>query len=92
MWFVAGGRRGKALGAWSRYGGMDLVSGVVNLRMAETMGAVQMRVARKILDAQEMQGAAAVRLIEAATAGVSQAGDALVAAATGLGGNVDTYG
>ena len=50
-----------------------------------------MRVARKILDNQQMQGAAAVKLIEAASRGVTTAGDSLVAAATGLGGCVDTY-
>jgi hypothetical protein len=70
---------------------MDLVSGAINLQAAKTMGEVQMRVARKILDNQEMQGAAAIQLIEAASRGVAQAGDSLVAAATGLGGNTDTF-
>lgn len=55
------------------------------------MGQVQVAVAAKILNNERMQGAAAVKLIEAAAAGVNQAGDALVAAATGLGGTLDTY-
>ena len=56
------------------------------------MSAVQMKVAKKILDMQEFQGNAAVQLIEAAAGTAAKAGDELVAAATGLGGNVDTYG
>lgn len=55
------------------------------------MGQVQMRVAKKMMDVQEMQGAAAVQLIEAAGRVATGAGDALVAAATGLGGSLDTY-
>lgn len=51
-----------------------------------------MRVARKVLDLQEFQGAAAVKLIEAAGAATASAGDSLVAAAIGLGEHVDTYG
>jgi len=49
-------------------------------------------VARKVMDMQEMQGAAMVKLIEAAGNTAAKAGDALVAAATGLGGGIDTYG
>ena len=70
---------------------MDAVSGAMDLQAAKTISEVQMRVARKILDNQEMQGAAAIKLIEAASRGVATAGDSLVAAATGLGGTVDTY-
>ena len=69
----------------------DLVAGALNLQSAKTMGEIQMRVARKILDNQEMQGAAAIKLIEAASRGVATAGDSMVAAATGLGGTIDTY-
>ena len=68
---------------------MDLVSAVTNLRSAQTMGEVQVRVARKILDMEKMQGAAAIKLIEAASQGVATAGDQLVAQATGLGGLLD---
>jgi hypothetical protein len=71
---------------------MDLVNAAVNLKQAETMSRVQYAVARKLLDTQKTQGAAIVSLIEAASGGPAAAGDALVAAATGLGGNVDTYG
>lgn len=70
---------------------MDLVNSIVNLKSADTMSRVQYAVARKLLDSQEMQGAAAVKLIEAAGKISSNAGDSLVAAATGLGGELDTY-
>lgn len=70
---------------------MDLVSAAVGMQQASTMSQVQMKVARKILDMQEMQGAAVVKLINAASTGASQAGDQLAAAATGLGGVLDTY-
>ena len=69
---------------------MDLTSGIVGLKHAQVLGQVQMRVAPKLLDAQVMQGAAAVRMIEAAGNVATSAGDALVAAATGLGGQLDT--
>ena len=71
---------------------MDLISAISGIQQAKTLSAVQMRVAKKVLDIQEFQGAAAVKLIEAAAQTAAGAGDALVAAATGLGGNVDTYG
>jgi hypothetical protein len=70
---------------------MDLTSGIVNLQQAQTMAQIQMRVAKKVLDVQKFQGAAAIKLLEAASKGPNQAGDALVAAATGLGGEIDTY-
>jgi hypothetical protein len=44
------------------------------------------------LDSQAQQGAAVVQLIDAAGKIGTSAGDELVAAATGLGGNLDTYG
>ena len=71
---------------------MDLVRGFTTVQHAKTMSSVQMKVAKKVLDMQQMQGAAAVKLINAATQNVARAGDALVAAATGLGGNLDTFG
>ena len=70
---------------------MDLTSAITGLQQAQTMSAVQISVARKILDMQQFQGDAAVKLIQAASQTTSNAGDALVAAATGLGGQVDTY-
>jgi hypothetical protein len=71
---------------------MDLTAALTNFQHAKVMSDVQMRVARKALDMQEFQGAAAIRLIEAATQSAASAGDALVAASTGLGGEIDTYG
>ena len=70
---------------------MDLTSSLTNFQHARTVSAVQMKVARKVLDAQEMQGAAMVKLIEAAGKTAAKAGDALVAAATGVGGLVDVH-
>ena len=71
---------------------MDLTAAISGLQHAKTLSAVQMRVAKKVLDAQELQGAAAVKLIAAAAQTAARAGDELVAAATGLGGNIDAYG
>jgi hypothetical protein len=71
---------------------MDLVNAAVNLKQAETMTRVQYAVARKLMETQKSQGAAIVQLIDAAGQNSAQAGDALVAAATGLGGSIDTYG
>lgn len=70
---------------------MDLTAGIIGMKQAQVMGQVQMRVAKKMLDMQEMQGTAAVKLIEAAGQVATAAGDSLVAAATGLGGALDTY-
>jgi len=69
-----------------------LISSVVGMKQAEVASQIQFAVARKILDNDRMQGNAAVQLIQSATKGVNQAGDQLAAAATGLGGSVDTYG
>jgi hypothetical protein len=70
----------------------SLTSGIVGLQQASLMSKIQVSVAKRVLDHQKMQGAAAVQLIEAASKGVAQAGDALVAAATGLGSQMDVYG
>jgi len=69
---------------------MDLTAAISGLQQAKTLSAVQMRVAKKVLDMQEFQGNAAVKLIEAAARTGAQAGDELAAAATGLGGSLDT--
>jgi hypothetical protein len=68
---------------------MDLVSAFSGLQQAKVFSQVQYAVAGKILDQQRSDGAAAVQLIQAATSGANQAGDQLVAAATGLGGSLD---
>jgi hypothetical protein len=70
---------------------MDLTTAISNFQRAGVMSDVQMRVARKMLDVQELQGAAIVRLIEAAGQTASTAGDQMVAAATGLGGQIDVH-
>jgi hypothetical protein len=71
---------------------MDLVNGIVNFKQAELGSRVQFAVAKKILNQQELQGAAAVKLIQSAARVGAQAGDELVAAATGLGSQFDAYG
>lgn len=70
---------------------MDLVSAVTSFDQARMIGSVQMAVAQKVLDMQQLQGDAAVQLIQAAGKSINAAGDAMVAAATGLGGQIDTY-
>ncbi|MFT3788101.1 MAG: hypothetical protein QM770_18340 [Tepidisphaeraceae bacterium] len=67
-----------------------IVNSAIGLQQAQMMSKVQYAVARKILDNQQMQGDAAVKLIQAAGQNM-QKGDALVAQATGLGSEVDTY-
>jgi hypothetical protein len=71
---------------------MDLTTALTNFQTSQVLAGVQTRVARKILEMQKLQGAAAVKLIQAADASASRSGDALVAAATGLGGQIDTRG
>ena len=68
-----------------------LVNAAVGIKQAETMSRVQMAVAKKVLDVDKMNGAAALQLINAAAQTSVKAGDALAAAATGLGGQLDTY-
>jgi hypothetical protein len=71
---------------------MDLVSSAIQLKQAQIASQVQYAVAGKILDQQKQAGAGVLKLLDAAAKGPAQAGDALVAAATGLGGSIDTYG
>ncbi len=71
---------------------MDLTSSITNMQHASLVGSVQIAVAKKMLDAQRQNGAAAVAMIEAAGNAIQSSGDALVAAATGLGGQIDTFG
>lgn len=70
---------------------MGLVSGLVKMKQAATLSQIQVAVAGKVLDADRANGAAALKLLDAASSGTAKAGDALVAAATGLGGQLDTY-
>jgi NAD(P)H-hydrate repair Nnr-like enzyme with NAD(P)H-hydrate epimerase domain len=69
----------------------DLTTGIIAFQQAALMSKVQYSVAKKVLQNQQFQGDAAVKLIEAAGKTASQGGDALVAAATGLGGQLDAY-
>ena len=68
---------------------MDLVSAFSGFKQAQVLSQVQYAVAGKVLDQQKLDGNAAIKLIQAATAGANGAGDELVAAATGLGGTLD---
>jgi hypothetical protein len=68
-----------------------LVSGIINLQQAALSSKIDFAVARKLLDSQAQTGSAALGLMNAATQGVSNAGDALTAAATGLCGQIDTF-
>jgi hypothetical protein len=68
---------------------MDLVNAITGLQQAKVISQVQYAVAGKILDAQRFDGNAAIKLIQAASNGANKAGDELVAAATGLGGELD---
>lgn len=70
---------------------MDLVAAITGLDQARAMSSVQVAVAAKLLDVDRSQGNAAVKLIQSADQQVTSAGDALVAAATGLGAAVDIY-
>jgi hypothetical protein len=66
-----------------------LLAGVINFKQAQMASRVQYAVAGKVLDAQKQNGAAALKLLDAASANTVKAGDALMAAATGLGGALD---
>lgn len=70
---------------------LDLVNSVVGLQQAKTISDVQMAVAKKVMDSDRANGAAVLKLLQAASGGVSQSGDQLAAAATGVGGELDTY-
>jgi hypothetical protein len=70
---------------------MDLVNAIVGMKQASLAAQIQYRVAAKIMDAQRMDAAAALKLLDAANIGMGKAGDELVAAATGLGGDLDVY-
>lgn len=69
----------------------NLVNAAVGIKQAETMSRVQVAVAKKMMDVDKMNGAAALKLLEAASQGTIKAGDRLAAAATGLGSQLDTY-
>ena len=70
---------------------MDLTSAVVGLQQSQVMGAVQIKVARMILDDQQSQGAAALKLMQAAENSVNASSNDVVSAANGLGGQINMY-
>ncbi len=70
--------------------GMDpLMDAAIGFQQARVMAKVQYAVAAKVLNMQRFQGDSVMKMIEAADASVNKSGDALVAAATGLGGELD---
>jgi hypothetical protein len=80
------------LGTAASGAAMDLTTALTDFQQSKVMAGVQTRVARKMLDMQEFQGAAVLKLIEAAGASAAKAGDVMVAAATGLGCEIDVRG
>ncbi|HZZ41901.1 MAG TPA: YjfB family protein [Tepidisphaeraceae bacterium] len=68
---------------------MDLMSAAIASSQSNTASQVDYAVARKMLDQQKSQGDAMVEMIQAA--GHVGAGDPATAAATGLGGSLDTF-
>lgn len=68
-----------------------LVNAAVGMQQAQLISKVQVAVAKKVMDQDKMNGQAALQLLEAASQTSVKAGDALVAAATGLGNSIDTY-
>lgn len=70
---------------------LGLVNSFTQMKQVENLSKVQVAVAKKVMDVDKMNGAAALKLLDAATNSSSMAGDALAASATGLGGNVDVY-
>lgn len=70
---------------------MDIVNSAVQMRQAQNLSKIQVAVAKKVMDVDKMNGAAALKLLAAASNTTSMAGDAMVASATGLGGEVDVY-
>jgi hypothetical protein len=71
---------------------MDLVNAAVGIKHASIMSQVQARVAKKIMDVEEMNGAAALKLLEAARVGAEQAGENLGSAVSHLGNQLDVLG
>ena len=71
--------------------GMDLVNAIVSAQQSQLTSQVQFAAARKMLDADKQNGAAALQLLDAATQTGEKSVDDLAVAASGVGGNVDTY-
>jgi len=70
---------------------MDLSAGAISAYTQDRIiGQVQVAVDAKVLNFARQQGAAALQLLQSATQSSGGAGDPLTAAATGLGGQLDT--
>jgi hypothetical protein len=70
---------------------MDLVNAIVTSQQQQLDSQVQFAAARQILKAQRQEGSAALELLNAADVSGEKAVDTLAVAASGVGGNVDTY-
>jgi hypothetical protein len=68
---------------------MDLTTAIIGIQSAKISSQIDFAVAKKVLDTQKQAGAGVLQLLESATTSVNQAGNNLVAAATGLGQEVD---
>jgi hypothetical protein len=66
---------------------MGMVNAFSAIQQSNTRQQIDMAVAKKSIDAQRDQGQAVLQLLNAATS--AGPGDALAAAATGLGGQID---
>jgi hypothetical protein len=60
-----------------------MTSAFTELKHAETMGKVQVAVAKKVSDQDKANGAAAIQLLNAATHGVNKAAEGVGAAMLG---------
>ena len=69
---------------------IQLTSSLSGLQQAKTAQEVQVRVAKKVMDAQRREGDAVLQLLRSATAVAGTAGDRSGRAA-GLGQQVDVY-
>jgi hypothetical protein len=70
---------------------MDLVSALSGISQGQSLDAVNISVAAKSLDIMRSQGAGVVKMIQSAGQAGVQPGDEMVARATGMGGQLDTY-
>ncbi|HEV7301195.1 MAG TPA: putative motility protein [Tepidisphaeraceae bacterium] len=70
---------------------MDLTAVMSGIQTSKVNSQINIAVAKKMLDVQKQAGANVLQMLQAATTGPAAAGDALVAAATGLGGTIDAY-
>lgn len=68
---------------------MDLVAAACQMQQAQLTSQVQVLVAKKILNSAKDEGTGALQLLNAASSGIDKAANNMVAAATGLGNQVD---